>query len=42
MVGVMIAPRPEDFERITSDEASDILRDVAQNCSIIERVKEII
>ena len=42
MVGVMIAPRPEDFERITSDEASDILREVSQNCSIIERVKEII
>lgn len=29
MVGVMIAPRPEDFEGITSDEARGILREVA-------------
>lgn len=29
MVGVMIAPRPEDFEGITSDEARAILREVA-------------
>ena len=29
MVGVMIAPRPEDFESMTSDEARDILREVA-------------
>ncbi len=28
VAGVMIAPRPQDFESITSDEARDILREV--------------
>lgn len=40
MCGLMIAPRAEDFERITSREAHDILKEVALSPLEFEAVKE--
>lgn len=40
MVGLMIAPRPQDFESITSDDARDILCEVALDDEAVELVKE--
>lgn len=40
MVGVMIAPCPQDFEGMTSDEARDILCEVALDEVAVEAVKE--
>ena len=40
MCALMIVPRECDFERITSDEAQDILREVAISASDAEAVKE--